>query len=56
MQAIAWGQCKQAREAIYRCQRLKATYISQYNLVPAIYYFHIGLQCKLGDHTTLHGV
>jgi len=27
MQAIAWGQCKQAREAIYRCQRLKAIYI-----------------------------
>ena len=24
MQAIAWGQCNQAREAIYRCQQLKA--------------------------------
>ena len=30
MQAIAWGQCKQAREAIYRCQQLKAIYIYIY--------------------------
>jgi len=28
-QAIAWGQCKQAREATYRCQRLKAIYMCQ---------------------------
>ena len=30
MQAITWGQCKQACEAIYRCQRFKAidTYIT----------------------------
>jgi len=27
MQAIAWDQCKQVREAIYRCQRLKTIYI-----------------------------
>jgi len=22
--------------------------------MPATYYIHIGLQCKVGDHTTLH--
>jgi len=27
MQEIAWGQCKQVQEAIYRCQRLKVIYI-----------------------------
>ena len=54
MQAIAWGQCKQAREAIYKCQRLKAIYIYYITIcVPACSYFHIGLQFKVGDHTTL---
>ena len=54
-------QCKQSHEA-NASKRVRPfigasdlrPYIWQYNSVPASKFIHIGLQCKVGDHTTLH--
>jgi len=44
-----------SRRPLIGASDLRRIYIQQYSKMPVTYFIHIGLQWKVGDHTTLQG-